>query len=44
MLRVYVNDILELAIYDKFNIGSKLGIDSHTEFSLGVSASTASDL
>lgn len=44
MLRVYINDVLELAIYDKFNIGSKLGIGAHYNMFLGVSASTASDL
>jgi len=29
MLRVYVNDILELAIYNRFNIAEMLGLNSH---------------
>jgi len=44
MLRVYINDVLELAYYYPFNIGSLLGLDSHSEFNLGVTASTADDL
>lgn len=44
MLRVYINDILELAVYNKFNIGNLLGLSSHVDLIAGVTASTASDV
>lgn len=44
MLRVYVNDILELAIYNKFNIADKIGLWPHNDLIMGVTASTYDDL
>jgi len=41
MMRVYVNNVMELAYYSPFNIASVLSLPAHSPLLMGVTASTS---